>query len=89
MLSDKIRLLEEAADRAQAAEADLSQIKTDTSASREQARVTYEAVIAFCKVQVDEATAVHQAALRDVEKYKADVRAFIDDILPQVGRVRQ
>ena len=88
MLADKIRLLEEAADRAKAADAELGRIKDLARSKQEEARVDYEAVVAACKGAVETALRVHQEALKDVDRYKGEVRGFIDDIM-QVGRVRQ
>ena len=88
MLSDKIRLLEEAVDRAQAAEAEVTRVKDLTHGTLEKARVEYDAILATCAGAVAKATGVHQAALKDVERYKSEVRGFIDDIM-QTGRVRQ
>ena len=88
MLSDKIRLLEEAADRAKAAEQTLARVKDNTHARQEAARVVFEGVVVACKAEVDVAATDLGAALKDVDQYKAEVRGFIDDIM-QTGRVRQ
>ena len=88
MLSDKIRLLEDAVDRAQAAEAEVNRVKDVTRGTLEKAGAEYQAIQAACASAVGKAIGVQQAALKDVDRYKAEVRGFIDDIM-QVGRVRQ
>ena len=88
MLSDKIRLLEESVDRAQAAEAEVTRVKDVVRGTLEKAKVEHDTVMAACAAAVALATRTHQDALKDVERYKAEVRGFIDDIM-QVGRIRQ